>query len=111
MKPVLYTTAALFAFSLPVFADAPAGDAQVCMDSAELEAALIDWYGEAPVPGQAEANRKLWAAGIGGTWTVISYGANGQGCVVGQGDDFTPSDMSDELVAALEGPRSIEVSG
>ncbi|PTX58114.1 hypothetical protein C8N43_2790 [Litoreibacter ponti] len=99
MKPGIVIALTALVFATPAFAQ----EETLCMDSYALEASLIDWYGEAPVEGETEENRQLWAAGVGGTWTVVTYEPNGQSCVLAQGDNFMPTDMSDVLVAALDG--------
>lgn len=60
---------------------------EICMPAAELEASLIDWYGEKPV---AEGPRGLvvWSSDEGNTWTLVAYKANGTACALEQGRDW-----------------------
>ncbi|WP_299045157.1 hypothetical protein [uncultured Tateyamaria sp.] len=71
----------------------------VCMDAAEMEAALIDWYGETPVSGASADAQQLWASPDTGTWTLMELKRNGTACVLGQGDDWLGSS---DLLLALE---------
>lgn len=62
-----------------------------------MEAALIDWYGETPVPGAWAADQQLWASEATGTWTLMQLGADDRACVISQGEDWVPND--DPIVA------------
>ena len=64
----------------------------VCMAVVEMEAALIDWYGEAPVPGAVASDQQLWASEATGTWTLMGLNNDGTACVLGQGAGWTDSD-------------------
>ncbi|WP_189799476.1 S-adenosyl-L-homocysteine hydrolase [Tateyamaria sp. syn59] len=69
----------------------------VCMDAAEMEAALIEWYGETPVAGAWAADQQLWASEATGTWTLMELRVGDRACVLSQGEDWAPSD--DPIVA------------
>ena len=66
MKPVLTITALILSASTAM-ADS------VCMSSAEMEASLVDWYGETPVAGQEAKDTQLWASNICPTATVVCW--------------------------------------
>jgi len=60
---------------------------EVCMPSGELEAALIDWYGERPVE-ESSGNIVLWASQGGETWTIVQYNVDGTACTLEQGSNW-----------------------
>lgn len=78
----------------------------VCMDAAEMEASLIDWYGEAPVQGARAEDQQLWASDATGTWTLVRLNTDGSACVLGQGENWVGAD--DPLVALR---NSLDKSG
>ena len=96
MKPAILTVISLVTLSGAALAQTP------CMSAPEMEAGLIDWYGEAPVEGAPRARAQMWASEETGTWTLVQYLADGNACVVAQGDDWAPARAEDLLVAALE---------
>lgn len=100
MKPQF--SASALALALGFFATSASADAQVCMTADEMQAALIDWYGETPVDTPNERDEQIWASERTGTWTMVRYQSDGNACVLAQGDDWmkTPSDK--ELLAGLE---------
>ena len=61
-----------------------ASQADVCMPAAELEAALIDWYGEEPVQ-QGPSDTVLWSTETGSSWTVVRYFKDGTACSIDSG--------------------------
>jgi hypothetical protein len=69
---------ALCLLPVPAFAD------DVCMPAAELEAALIDWYGEAP-RAEGPAGTVLWVTSDGASWTLVRYEADGTACSIDHG--------------------------
>ena len=85
-----------------VLGTASLADTQVCMNAAEMEASLIDWYGEAPVEGEARDNMQLWASDRTGTWTVVRYLVDGTSCVVDQGKGWTSPGEQGVPMAALD---------
>lgn len=98
MKPVIST----LVFALGLGSIATTGAAQdVCMPAAELKASLIDWYGEAPVAEPTEANQQLWASQTSGTWTMVRTMADGNACVLAQGDDWMAGTSDREILALL----------
>ena len=97
MKRVFAILTTLIATSTASFAES------VCMPAPELEAGLIDWYGEAPVEGAEKATAQMWASEKTGTWTLVQYLADGNSCVLAQGDDWAPARTEDLLLAVLDG--------
>ncbi len=93
----LFAAAALIAMSLPAVAQEEA----LCLPTEEAEAALMDWYGETPVSGDAQQGHLMWAAGIGQSWTLLSYEADGTSCTIAQGENWSPHLHGDALVAEL----------
>ncbi|MEP5759835.1 MAG: hypothetical protein ABJ327_11140 [Litoreibacter sp.] len=73
-------------------------DAIVCMQTEEMEAALVDWYDEKPVAEQSDGSH-IWSSGLGGSWTIVSAAHNGISCTLAQGDNWTP-DLNGELLLA-----------
>ena len=75
-----------------VAATAVAAQAEtVCMDTDEMQAALIDWYQEAPVAepvAHNDSSVRLWASKDSGTWTLVRTELD-QSCVVAQGEGWT----------------------
>lgn len=74
---------------------------QVCMSADEMGAALIDWYGETPINAPTESREQTWVSQATGTWTVVKTFADGQSCVVAQGDDWIQGMDQEQIVAAL----------
>ncbi|WP_299650845.1 S-adenosyl-L-homocysteine hydrolase [uncultured Tateyamaria sp.] len=86
------------ALVLAAFIPATAASADpVCMLAAEMEAALIDWYAEAPVEGAWVDAQQLWASEATGTWTLMELNGDGTACVLSQGDNWQAGD--DALIA------------
>ena len=96
MKPILIA-ASLATLAFPAIAQEEA----VCMPTGEAEAALLDWYGETPVSGNAEDGHMIWAAGIGKSWTLLSYEPGGMSCTLAQGDNWSPQLHGDAMVAQV----------
>lgn len=76
-----------------------AQDAPVCMNAFEMEAALIDWYGESPVEPGANGSM-IWASRNGETWTEVSYREDGQSCVIAQGTGWVQQTAPSDLLAS-----------
>ncbi|SFB04468.1 hypothetical protein SAMN05421688_2491 [Poseidonocella pacifica] len=81
---------------------APAA-AQTCMDAQELEASLIDWYGETPV-GAQDTDFQVWASETSGTWSMVEYRETGEACVLSTGEGWPkngplPTNLMAELSA------------
>ena len=74
-------------FFLMISFTSAAHASEVCMLSDELEAALIDWYGERPVEESSD-NIVLWASQGGKTWTIVQYNVDGTACTLGQGSNW-----------------------
>jgi hypothetical protein len=73
---------------------------EVCMPSDEMEAALIDWYGERPVQANS-SNIVLWKSEGGETWTVVKYNPDGTACTLQHGTNWNGSLSSNELNADI----------
>ncbi|WP_172327824.1 S-adenosyl-L-homocysteine hydrolase [Mangrovicoccus sp. HB161399] len=83
MKPAILTALALL---LPAAATADV----ICMDSDEMEAALIDWYQLQPVSWTATENSVIWASSGSGVWALVDYDDKTRmACVMDQGEDWT----------------------
>ncbi|APX13090.1 hypothetical protein [Tateyamaria omphalii] len=91
LKALVLTSLAPLATATAVLAN------PVCMEAAEMEAALIDWYGETPVAGAWAADQQLWASEATGTWTLMELGSDDRACVLSQGENWSASD--DPIVA------------
>ncbi|MEM6304406.1 MAG: S-adenosyl-L-homocysteine hydrolase [Pseudomonadota bacterium] len=79
-----------------------AAEDPVCMQSAELEASLVDWYNETLVSMETP-DTFVWASGVGGTWTLVEYIETADGevaCVIATGTDWQPN-MGDDMLLAL----------
>jgi hypothetical protein len=99
MKPVFLTSAILIAIGLS--ASAAAADT-VCMPAGEMKASLIDWYGEKPVAAPSEDREQLWVSEKTGKWTLVKTLADGNACVLAQGEDWMGGANQQELLAALD---------
>lgn len=98
MKPVISTL--VLAFGLGTAATTGAAQ-DVCMPAAELKASLIDWYGETPVDGATQDRQQLWASQRSGTWTMVRTMADGNACVVAQGENWMAGMNDREMFASL----------
>ncbi|MEL6452826.1 MAG: S-adenosyl-L-homocysteine hydrolase [Pseudomonadota bacterium] len=99
MKPRIFSIGAL-ALTLGGAATGAVAS-NVCMPAAEMEASLIDWYGETPVDGSDSETTQIWASDQSGTWTLVQYLADGQSCVLAQGSDWGSEVSEDLLIAGL----------
>ncbi|GGA18298.1 S-adenosyl-L-homocysteine hydrolase [Neptunicoccus cionae] len=99
------------ALTTAVLASTTAQATTSCMDSEEMEAALVDWYAEkavGPKIDRDETEIQLWASEQNGTWTLVSYYESGQSCVIAQGDHTTPEpdlQQQEELYSMLVVPN------
>ncbi len=83
MKPAILAALALL---VPAAATADI----VCMDSDEMEAALIDWYQLQPVSWTSTENSVIWASADSGVWALVDYDdKTHMSCVLDQGEDWT----------------------
>ncbi|MBE3638919.1 S-adenosyl-L-homocysteine hydrolase [Mangrovicoccus algicola] len=84
MKPAILA-AVTFALAAPM-----ASAEVVCMDSDEMEAALIDWYQLQPVDWTETEKSVIWASNRSGIWATVSYDDRShRACVVEQGENWT----------------------
>lgn len=100
MKPAILLTA-LLTSSVFTTSAAQAQSQDVCMSTAELEASLKDWYGEAPVEGYADPKQQVWASEASGSWTLVRYLTDGNACVTAQGENWPEVADENPQVAAL----------
>lgn len=61
---------------------------ETCMPADEMEATLIDWYGEHPAE-ETSPNVVLWLSGAGESWTLVAYKSNGTACTIEHGSGWT----------------------
>ncbi|WP_108263206.1 S-adenosyl-L-homocysteine hydrolase [Mangrovicoccus ximenensis] len=95
MKPAILTALAL------LFPAAAATADIVCMDSDEMEAALIDWYQLQPVSWTSTENSVIWASSGSGVWALVDYDdRSGKACVLEQGENWTEGGGSGLLALA-----------
>lgn len=102
MKPAF--APAIFTAMLGLFPSLPtlaAAQPKVCMPQYDLDAALVDWYGERALPGQDGDPTTVWVSPETGTWSVVRYRADGNGCVIASGEDWNKAATRPEVVAAL----------
>ena len=69
---------------------------EICMQSNELEAALIDWYEERPAQ-EYPPSIVLWKSENGATWTLVKYDSNGTACTIEHGSNWAGSRYSVNL--------------
>ena len=72
-----------------VAAPVPGRAGWLCMPLDELNAALVDWYGETLVNTASRDKERLWMSAQTGTWTRAVIRSDGNACVTGQGDGWT----------------------
>ncbi len=72
-----------------------------CMVAEEMDASLVDWYGERVVAQTETGDTVLWQNDLTGSWTVVEYHDSGLACVLGFGDPQTDVDRPRELMAML----------
>ncbi|WP_299728472.1 S-adenosyl-L-homocysteine hydrolase [uncultured Tateyamaria sp.] len=99
MKPAIWIAATLTLSATSLAAQ------DVCMSAPEMEASLVDWYGETPVEESRTESTAIWASEETGTWTLVQYLADGQSCVLAQGHDWGSEVSEDLLVAGLDTGR------
>ncbi|MCX7558221.1 S-adenosyl-L-homocysteine hydrolase [Sulfitobacter sp. F26204] len=99
MKPFISTLTLVLGTA---FATAALADGDVCMATGEMKAALIDWYGEAPVAEPSDAKEQLWVSQETGTWTLLKNFSDGNSCVLAQGDDWMTGTGQDQFLAQLQ---------
>jgi hypothetical protein len=105
MTRFLTAAVAASAFALGASAASAQTDDPVCMTASEMEAALIDMYGEYPQPGVTRTSTsmvQLWASPRTGTWTRVKYLVDGTACAIEEGDGFgTGETDAPALIASL----------
>ena len=102
MKPLIAATLAIATLSASATS---APSAVTCMDPAELQAALIDWYQEEPKgePVQHwDSKVQLFASEETGTWTMVRTYEGLSACVIAQGEDWQPEDTGPVLLSQLD---------
>lgn len=72
MKPAFLETACAAAITLTALTGT-VGAQTVCMHTAEMKAALKDWYGEASAQDFAREKHQLRASDRSGIWTAVSF--------------------------------------
>ncbi len=77
---------------------------EICMWSDELDAGLIDWYGERPVESSSDGSIVLWANDEAGTWTLVVYRASGEACTLDSGTTSLSDSDAVELMASFNAP-------
>ena len=95
MKPVFLI--ALMTSVTPIVAMAR----EMCTTAHEMEASLIDWYGETLVEGADRLELQMWASQATGTWTLVRYLPDGNACTVAHGHNWAPQRADDLLLMAL----------
>lgn len=84
MKQIIFATA-----FLSLIGPHRGASDEVCLSFDELNAALVDWYGETMVdPGEGRDGH-LWASARTGTWTAARLRPDGMACVTAQGGGWT----------------------
>lgn len=103
MKPVNSTLSLALALGLSAtLVGAQEGSNQdVCMPAEEMKASLVDWYGETPVAEPSDEGEQMWASDRSGTWTMVKLMADGNACVIAQGDNWMTGVEAPEQVALL----------
>ncbi|MDJ0857468.1 MAG: S-adenosyl-L-homocysteine hydrolase [Dinoroseobacter sp.] len=72
-----------------------------CMLADEMDATLVDWYGERVVAQTQNGNAALWRNELTGSWTIVEYFEDGLACVLVFGDPDTTDGQEPELLAQL----------
>ncbi|KIN74458.1 hypothetical protein [Sulfitobacter guttiformis] len=94
------TTFTAFAAIIAMTTTAAAQD--VCMNAAELQSSLIDWYGESPVSGPSRDNTRLWVSDASGSWTLVRTLSDGNACVEAQGGNWSAGMDPEEMLASIQ---------
>lgn len=81
--------------SVPVAAQTPPS----CMSADELDASLIDWYGERAVMQSRDGHWVLWQNAESESWTVVEYLESGMACVAAHGTKSPNPDDLPEMIA------------
>lgn len=81
MTPARYVLLTALLLSGKAFA----GQAVVCMDRAEMEASLIDWYQAERMPVTPVAGLEYWLAPQSGHWALLDHRPGGRSCVLARG--------------------------
>ena len=85
----MYLMVVVLFFLLPVHAKA----SEICMPAVELEAAMIDWYGEHPAE-ETSPHVVLWLSVAEETWTLVEYNSNGSACTIEHGSGWNDGQHS-----------------
>lgn len=73
----------------------------VCMPAGDMDAGLVDWYGEAVTSQSPDGTLALWQNAETGSWTLVEYAATGLACAVNSGESWAPSETQPDLLALL----------
>ncbi|ABV95161.1 hypothetical protein Dshi_3428 [Dinoroseobacter shibae DFL 12 = DSM 16493] len=70
-----------------------------CMFAEELDASLIDWYGERAVSESGDGTWVLWRNFVSETWTLVKYLDNNLACVAAHGTSSRDLGAAPEALA------------
>lgn len=103
MKPVISTLSMALVLGLSVTAATAqeVSGQEVCMPADEMKASLVDWYGETPVAEPSPEGEQMWASDRSGTWTMVRHLADGNACVLAQGENWMAGGDTPEKLAQL----------
>ncbi|QFT58292.1 hypothetical protein FIU94_05590 [Sulfitobacter sp. THAF37] len=104
MKPIISTLfmAAALGLAAQSASAQSEGTQDVCMPAAEMKASLVDWYGERPVAEPSQDGEQMWASDRSGTWTMVKLLADGNACVIAQGENWMAGVEAPEQLALLD---------
>lgn len=78
--------------------------ASTCMTAEELDAGLIDWYGERPVESSEDGSMVLWQNEEAGTWTLVAYRSSGMACTLDSGSSALAGRDAEQIMASYAVP-------
>ncbi|MEM8582158.1 MAG: hypothetical protein AAGA38_08195 [Pseudomonadota bacterium] len=84
-----------------LFGPAAALASDGCMLADEMDATLVDWYGERVVAQTENGAAALWQNDLTGSWTLVEYRENGLACVLGFSNPEAEIERPAELMAML----------
>lgn len=98
----MFKTVFFAALLTPALAFAQAD--QTCMTAGEMDAGLIDWYGERPVESTDDGRMVLWQNDDAGTWTLVSYRPSGMACTLDSGVTALAGTDAEQIMASYTAP-------